>query len=488
MDDTLKKDRESIRELRELALQLLSEKIPYLERTMLLRAQVHERGLQMRDGELMMHFAEARKILRGVSDGIDPSMEVDIPEAMWIWEDLIRLGTLNMVVALQKVGKTSVMLQMLRLWSSGSNSFLGSALIGQCPAVIIVGTDMSLCDWRPMLAAAGLMERNPAGKWKLLEPVKKLYTREDALHLDEAGLEKLVRDCEANPGALLLMDSFAAVTGALGIDEFKPAAAEPIYGLCEVVEPHAVTTILIHHSSKSRAGERASNAARGSNSLTAAASQLISLKWHSESEEDHRVVLSTEGRAGRPHHVVIEQIDSCNWILHGDLADVRLKECRNKAEDALSERQDMTLAEVRDLWDKKSQEMDSGTLHNRMPDEYSQSDGRGAAGQTLEQLHKKSLLEKRRINIPGRGMVNLFRPFGAHITEERLSLKTPPLPPLPPSALRDESTIQAAPLPSRTRGKGGKGAHRRESLSSHQGSFLEGTSWDHSYDEDLNIH
>jgi len=52
---------------------------------------------------------------------------------------------------------------------------------------------------------------------------------------------------------------------------------------------------------------------------------------------------------------------------------------------------------------------------------------------------------------------------GAHITEERLSLKTPPLPPLPPSALRDESTIQDAPLPSRSRGKGGKGAHRRES-------------------------
>jgi hypothetical protein len=270
MADQLSEDRKSIGQLRELAVQMLCEKVPYLDRMMLLRAQAQEFGLSIRDGELMTLFAAARKTLRGNSDGIDPSMELDIPDDLWAWENVIRLGTLNIVIALQKVGKTALMLQMIRLWSAGADSFLGSALIGKCPPVIIVGTDMSLRDWRPMLVAAGLMERTPSGRWRLLEPIKRLYTREDALHLDEPGLEKLARDCEAEPGALLLMDSFAAVTSSLGIDEFKPAAAEPIHGLCEVVEPHNVTTALIHHASKSRAGERASNAARGSNSLTAA--------------------------------------------------------------------------------------------------------------------------------------------------------------------------------------------------------------------------
>ena len=474
MGDQLKQDRESIQHLQELAVQLLREKVPYLERTMLLRAQVLECGLQMRDGELMAFFAAARKNLRGDSDGIDPSMELEIPDDLWIWEGLIRVGTLNMVVALQKVGKTSLLLQMLRLWSAGSNSFLGSALQGKCPAIIIVGTDMSRRDWQPMLTAAGFMEPTNSGRWRLIEPIKKLYTREDALHLDEAGLEKLAQVCEANPGAFLFIDSFAAVTSPLGIDEFKPAAAEPVYGLCEIVEPYGVTTVLVHHSSKSRAGERASNAARGSNSLTAAASQLVSLKWHSDSEEDHRVDLSTEGRGGRPHHVVIEQMDRCSWVLHGDTAEVRRREGRTKAEDGLTDRQAKAIAEVRDLWDEKSLEMDSVSLRNRLPAEYSQSDGRRAAGETLEQLHRKGLLEKRVTTIPTRGKVNLYRPFDTDLAEARLSLETRSLRPLPPAPSHDKSTIESTSLPSVGEGKGGKGASYGES----EPTLHTGSHWD----------
>jgi hypothetical protein len=475
--------RDAIRQLQAMAMELLQEKVPYLERLMLLRAAAQDNTLQVRDAELMALFAAARKALRGGGDGVSPSMELEIPDELWALQDVIRLGALTIVVALQKVGKTSLLLQMVRLWSAGTETFLGSALIGCCPPVVIVGTDMALSDWRPMLAAAGLMERTPSGRWRLLPPIVKLYTREDALHLDEQGLERLARDCEANPGALLLVDSFAAVTSSLGIDEFKPAAAEPIHGLCEVVEPYGVTTVLIHHASKSRAGERASNAARGSNAITAAASQLVSLRWHSDSEEDHRVNLSTEGRGGKPHQIVIEQVDRCSWVLHGSAAELRRKEGRQEAEDRLTDRQRKALAEARDLWESARQEIDSGRLRELLPAEYSQTDGRGAAKDTLEQLHRKELLVKRTTSTAEQGKVNLYRPYGTDLSEVKpqpggRSVHAPPLPPGPPSPSHVVSTIKTTPLPSGGSGKGGKGGPGREHV------CPVGSGWDAEGDDD----
>ena len=57
MDEQMRQDRAAIRQLQELAEQLLREKVSYLERMMLLRAQAQERGLQMRDSEALALFA-----------------------------------------------------------------------------------------------------------------------------------------------------------------------------------------------------------------------------------------------------------------------------------------------------------------------------------------------------------------------------------------------------------------------------------------------
>jgi hypothetical protein len=465
MADQLRKDKAALQKLQEQAKEMLLEKVPYLERLVLLRAQAQAQGLTLRDKELWSMFAAARKDLRGAGDGVTSEMELDIPEDSWIWELMICAATLNVVVALQKVGKTALMLQMIRLWAAGAGAFLGGKLIGPCPPVIIVGTDMPLTDWRSMLTASGLMERTTSGKWRLLPPIVRLWHRGDPLHIDEEGIERLTTICEAHPGALLLVDSYAAVTAPLGIEESKPEAAEPLYGLCEAVEPYGITTVMIHHSSKSRADERASNAARGSNAITATASQMLSLKWHSEKEEDHRVDLSTEGRGSRPQHLVIEQIERCSWVLHGDTAEVRRSEGRTKAEDGLTDRQSKALAEVRDLWDEKCQEMDSVALRDLLPAEYSQGDARRAANDTLEQLYRKALLEKRTISSPERGKVNLYRPFDTDITEAKLSpragvSKQPPDPPCSPDPLmpsqRNNPSLYS-PKSSINGRKGGKG-------------------------------
>jgi hypothetical protein len=429
----------AMHDLHQLALKLLSEKVPQRERMPLLRTAAMEASLAMRDPDLHALFAAARKELRGDSDGISAGMELDIPDAEWVWESLIAAGTLNMVTALQKVGKTALLLQFVRLWSAGATEFLGYALTPGCPGVVIVGTDMGLADWRNMLMAAGLMEKTPAGTYKPLPPILKLWHRESPLHLDESGLDRLAAICEEHPGALVLVDSFAAVTAPLGIDEFKPEAAEPLYALCEAVEPFGATTVLIHHSSKSRSGEQASNAARGSNAITAVPSQLINLAWHGDPKQDRRVELTSEGRGALPTALVIEQIERCQWISHGDASALRRTEGRLKAEQNLNDRQGIVLDEVRSEWEEHHHEMDAIYLREALPAEFSGKDPQRQASATLEQLARKELLEKRKAKISGRGEVVLYRPHGADVRQAKLRQEPPranahqgaPIPPIP---------------------------------------------------------
>ena len=422
------------------AVGLLEAKVPARERLPLLRTSAVDAGLSIRDPEIYAAVAAARKHLRGESDGISAGMEIDIPDAEWIWESLLAAGTLNMVTALQKVGKTALILQLIRLWSAGVPDFLGHALTPSCKGVIIVGTDMGLPDWRSMLMAAGLMEKTTAGKYKLLPPIIKLFHRESPLHLDESGLERLSAICEANPDALIFIDSFAAVTAPLGIDEFKPEAAEPLYALCEAVEPYGATTVLIHHSSKSRSGEQASNAARGSNAITAVPSQLINLAWHSDPKQDRRIELTSEGRGALPTALVIEQIERCRWISHGDASAIRRSEGRDKAERDLNDRQGIVIDEVRNQWEQQLYEMDAIYLQEALPAEFSGKDPQRQASATLEQLAGKELLEKRKVKVSGRAEVVLYRPFGADVRKAKLRGK-------PPSRANAQQEAPHPPIP-----------------------------------------
>jgi len=434
---------EALKALFTSAVELLEAKVPARERLPLLRTCAVDAGLSIRDPEIHAAVADARKYLRGEVDGITPDMELDIPDARWIWDSLIAAGTLNMVTALQKVGKTALLLEMIRLWSSRCSDFLGHALSTECSGVIIVGTDMGLPDWRNMLMASGLMEKTAAGKYRLLPPIRKLWHREEPLHLDQSGLDKLSEICEANPDALILIDSFAAVTAPLGIDEFKPEAAEPLYALCEAVGPYGATTVLIHHSSKSRSGEQASNAARGSNAITAVPSQLINLAWHGDPKQDRRIELTSEGRGALPTALVIEQIERCRWISHGDAAAIRRTEGRDKAERGLNDRQGIVLDEVREQWEQHLHEMDAIYLRDALPAEFSGKDPQRQASATLEQLARKELLEKRKVPVPGRGEVVLYRPFGADVRKAKLR-------PAPPSRANNHQDPPDPPIPLET--------------------------------------
>jgi hypothetical protein len=457
MNDTnlLAEDRKAFRELRGLACKLLQEKVPPHERAALLRAAGHERGFSLRDGEILAITADARRDLQGKSSAATPEDEFDIPEEVWAWDQVIAARTPNLLVALQKVGKTALMAGMISAWHYGAGEFLGHPLIGPCPPVIIAGTDQTMADWRSVLAPAGLMQKQPNGMWKLTPggPIVKLWHRSQSVYLDMSGVEEIATACEEHPGALVICDTYAALIAPLGLDEAKPEAAEPLYNLMEMVEPYGATPVLLHHASKSRANERASNASRNSNAIPAAVSQIISLQWlEPDRKGDQRINLTTEGRNSKPVDLVIEQVERSQWIGHGSAEDIKEARRLEAVESGLSDRQSDALDLVRDRWESDMQETTPPQLLALMETEYQGITRK--ARKTLQQLVDKKLLMKRTDNdSESGGTVIRFRPSGTELADrlarggiQNMGPQGPQSPQRPmPSQSKKESPLSPEP-------------------------------------------
>ena len=63
--------------------------------------------------------------------------------------------------------------------------------------------------------------------------------------------------------------------------------------------------------------------------------------------------------------------------------------------------------------------MESGWLVERLPDQYSGKGKLRTARENLEQLYRKSLVDKRTISAAG-AKRNLYRPWGADISKAKL--------------------------------------------------------------------
>ena len=392
-------------------------KTPWHERNILLRAKADESGLNIRDEDLAAVVATARADLRGESEGISPDDVFQIPEERWLAQDLIASRTLTLVVALQKVGKSAVVCNILGELAKGRGEFLERfTLSPPCPKVIIVGTDQPLADWREVMVPNGLMVRKDLDHYKTCDPVVKLYTREHGLHLDEAGIEKITADCEENPGAVLVLDAFLSLIGPLGLDSDSDAAVEPLQNLLESIAPFNITTVLLHHSSKSRAHERASNASAG-RGLSRMASHVVNLHWlNPDTKEDNRVRLTTEGRSSKSVDCVIEQVDRAIWSCHGDSNTISEQLDLSKVRAKLTERQSNVLSLVEQHWMLTDLPIEPGEVAEQMAKELGDN-ARQKALQVLDALANKRLVDKRIRSDRNRGKVVSFEPLKSQLPD-----------------------------------------------------------------------
>lgn len=422
-DDLASAERKVLQGLHKMAKRLLQEKVPPHLRTVLIRTAALDERIPLHDREITAMFATARRELQGRAGAVTETDEFDIPEEVWAWENVIAGQTPNLVVALQKVGKTALIAGLISAWHYGTGEFLGHKLHGPCPPVIIAGTDQTMADWRGVLAPAGLMQQQENGKWRLTPngPIKRLWHRSQPVYLDTPGIEDIGTECEQHPGALLFCDTYAALIAPLGLDEAKPEAAEPLYNLMEMIEQHQITPVLLHHASKSRANERASNASRNSNAIPAAVSQIISLQWlEPDKKGDQRINLTTEGRNSKPIDLVIEQVDRSQWISHGTADDIKEKQRRDKVVQKLNDRQSLAYDELQDLWERERKEMTAPALLEIDQELYGSE---RQARRSLDELVVKGLVDDREgRNESGTARCKYFRPFGADLTASRAGL------------------------------------------------------------------
>ena len=400
-------------ELVQVAKCLIEDKVPIMQRFGVLRSQARQLAMPLTEGKIISVHAQARREMEGIEEGEDPDVELDIPEETWLWEDLIAEGTLNLVVALPKVGKSSFVSAFLGALTSENSEYLGKQINSKKRLLFYCGTDQPLADWEKILVPVGLMKRTGKGKAKICLPIKKLWHKGKPFHLTEERIEQLAALVKENPNCIVLLDAFKSLLTGLGLDENHADAVEPIKLLCEALAPYNATLILLHHSSGTNATERASKASRGTNAIPAEASQIIQLSWlNPDNKLDHRVVINTEGRNSKPLDMVIEQIQRSVWVSHGNTSDISEKLNLEKVREKLGERQRLALTFVEENKKANGLNTTSEDLAISFPEEFGADKySKMKALASLNALKDKKLIGSKPKNIEGKGTVLFFFPI-----------------------------------------------------------------------------
>ena len=341
----------------------------------------------------MIH--EARALLAGALEMLTPEQEITAPEETWLWQGVLLKADSNMLISLPKVGKTTLLIAMIAAWFNGAQSYLGQPLVGTCPPVVIVGPDMPRIRWMKLLKRFGLAEQTTGGKWKLLGPIKGLFSKSEAIQLDDAGLARIADLASTHPGALFIFDSYTKLTSKLGYKEADSRFAGPAEDVQEVCAPHSITMVVLHHAGHSRQGEGAVAASRGSTALPAAFSQVINMAWfkRNESKTDKRVLLETEGREEDLQLLILQ--NTGGWTLEGDASEQLEALLKQEQEDKLSDAQADVLELCRERWQKLKRTTRGDVVQHC--DAFKTKDGSKdrKALRTLRSLEGKGLLESK---------------------------------------------------------------------------------------------
>ena len=370
-----------------LAAKLQADRVDFARRLPILRHKAAELLLPIRDPELIGMLTAARRRRLGSDGLLRTGDRLDLTPEPWICDGLFLKGCLNLLVALPKQGKTSLVVALIAAWHHSAGAFLDRPLLGPCPPVLVIGTDQGQADWGRLLQPAGLVDT----EGRILPPIVMLAHAGRPVHLNPEGIDLIAEQAQQNPGLLVVIDSLSACIAPLGLKEESPEVAMPVAELMEQLEPHGATAILIHHASKGRAGEGATSASRGSTALPALASQILKLGPASAGNpQDRRRVLTTDPREGLGLALVIQR-EGSGWVVHGGLEKLEREQDQAETLSKLNDRQGDCLQVVKDRWA-------DGMVRTETADVVAAlglkgGDPQTAAWRTLNQLERKGLLQ-----------------------------------------------------------------------------------------------
>ena len=408
---SLEDDSKSFAELVRAAKYLIEKKKPVFQRNDLLRAMAQDMKLPVSNSTIWKILSTARRELNGTSEGDDPEVDLKISPNKWLWEGLIQEGTLNLIVSLPKVGKSSLIAAFLGAMTRGESEYCGKKINSESRPIILGGTDQPLEDWAEILCPVGLMQRTGKDTVKFLAPIMKAWHKGNPIHLTEEDIEKLYQCALQYPKSIFFMDAFASLIQGMGLDENHVDAVEPVRMLYEALAATDATIILLHHAGGTNSNERAVKASRGTTAIPAEASTIINLAHLvPEDKTDNRVVLTTGGRTSKAIELVIEQVERSCWIDLGNKAEIKERQRLEKARASLSARQNLVLTFVEQRKEEHGLNTTSSDLVEQYKDEF--GDDKSKALASLKSLETKKLLKSKKgdLSEKGSGRIWFFYP------------------------------------------------------------------------------
>ena len=397
--------------VRETVANLLQDGTTPLDRLPVLRERASELDLPLRDGELSKLVWEARRALTAPAEALSTGDLLDFTPIPWCWEGLLMREAVNLFIASPKVGKTSLVIAAIAAWNRGE-TFLGKQFHGECPPVLIVGSDQPQSDWGRMLQKVGLVSEER----RLLAPIVGLIHAGAPLSLDPEGIEKIASYAKEHPGLLVVIDSYSRCVSSLGLSERDAEIAGPLADLQEAIASYGATIVVIHHANKG-GHESASMASRGSSALPALASQLIHLTRLEQGQEGSmggKRLLTTEGRGGVPEKMLLELSEEGQWLFRGDGDALLQEQERQKTIGSLNDRQASALEHVEETWEQSQGRIGLSAISLASLMNLRGVDTSRTARRLLEQLLERGLVKKKVVNLGmGGGLATHYVPITA---------------------------------------------------------------------------
>ena len=290
--------------------------------------------------------------VKGVAGGeVVPSSE-----RKWLIQTVIPEGCLVAVAAKIKCGKTILLTELVASLIH-QVPFMGNPDWLPAPGrhrLILWWTDQPRVDSCQYLKARGLMQADGT----LHPQIVRLYTEEDDIDWGDQGLDELIQITTANPGAILLTDSFYAnVRGVYGSDQ-DASAGGALIDIQSTVGPSLLGHVCAFHAPQDSDAVGFA-AIRGHGSAKGVPSACLSLhflekrasngRWVEDKENPHRRMVM-EGRMGYWELLVRLSGAEARWEVIGpyeeSLANLQADDAKAGVLEGLTQGQRMTLEYV----------------------------------------------------------------------------------------------------------------------------------------------
>ena len=218
-----------------------------------------------------------------------------IPKVEWLVPDCIPAGDLTIICGRAKVGKTILVMDLVRCLLRGEQ-FLGFEAGGK-HKVLLITDDQGDGDTALMLQRQGIWDHD-----NLIWTSKFRVTEEQ--------LDHMLQVIKQNPGLVVVIDSLRSTTRALDCTESDSSLGLVLYDLKQAVVDAGGSMVLIHHANKTP-DAIGMEAMSGHNSIAGAANGVLSLSYLTKKDgkalqkniPDRRLV--REARSGPPCDLVV---------------------------------------------------------------------------------------------------------------------------------------------------------------------------------------